>query len=138
MEKISKTPEREVRDWVAAFERDPPLFAQFPVTLRNARTIPGVHLVCSTCNGRISGDRVRGRVVQSLPGVITVTANGMCVGCERLTHIDCRFRSDEQSAVLEWLANGRWQARPMQPESIRMRIVDAFRRLLTRLSSRWS
>lgn len=136
MEKCSKAPEREVRDWVAAFERDEPLYGQFPLTLANGRSIPGLHVVCSECNCRISGDRVRGRVVQSLPSVTTVTANAMCTRCDRITHVDCRFRSVEQTAVLEWLANGHWQARPMQPKSIRVRIFDAFRRLLTRLSSR--
>jgi hypothetical protein len=136
LEKCSKASEREVRDWVAAFERDEPLYGQFPLTLANGRSIPGLHVVCSECNCRISGDRVRGRVVQSLHNVITVTANAMCTRCDRITHVDCRVRSDEQTAVLEWLANGRWQARPMQPGSIRERVTDAVRRLLAWLSSR--
>jgi hypothetical protein len=60
----------------------------------------------------------------------------MCTRCDRITHLDARFRADEQTAVLEWLANGRWQARPMQPVSIRVRVADAFRCLLAWLSSR--
>jgi hypothetical protein len=137
LEKCSKAPEREVRDWIAAFERDPPLFAQFPLTLRNGRSIPGVHVVCSTCRCTISGDRVHGRVTQFLPHVISVSANAMCTRCDRLTHLDFRFRADRELAVVEWLAgNGRWQARPMRPRTLRVRLGDAFRRLLTRLSSR--
>lgn len=136
MDNFSSASERAARDWVAAFERDRPLYEQFPLTLANGRSIPGLHVVCSECACRISGDRVRGRVVQSLPHVITVAANGMCTRCDRITHIDCRFRSDEQTAVLEWLAHGQWQARSMQPGSFRVRIIDVFRRLLDRLSSR--
>jgi len=63
----------------------------------------------------------------------------MCTRCDRITHIDCRFRAAGKIAIVEWLgSNGRWQARLMQPRSIRVRVVDAFRRLLSRLSSRSS
>lgn len=127
---------REVHEWLAAFERDAPLFEQLPLTLRNGRSVPAIHIVCSTCSCRLSGDRVHGRVVQSLAHVITVTANAMCTRCDRITHVDCRFRTDEQDAILEWLSNGRWQARPMRPGSIRGRVVEAFRRVLARLQSR--
>jgi len=130
-------PEREVRNWVNAFERDPPLYTLFPRRLKNGTSIPGVHVACSACNCRISGDRVRGRVTQLLPDVLTVAANAMCTRCDRVTHVDFRFRADKTTTVVEWLAgNGRWQARPMQPLSIRVRVVDALRRLLTWLSSR--
>jgi len=132
-----KASAREVRDWIVAFERDPPLFTQFPVTLKNGRSIPGVHVVCSSCRCTISGDRVHGRAIQSLPHVISVRANSMCTRCDRMTHIDFRFRADREIAVVEWLAsNGRWQARPILPRSLPVRLGDAFRRLLTRLSSR--
>jgi hypothetical protein len=137
IEKDCTTSAREVRDWIAAFERDPPLYSQFPLTLQNERSIPGLHVVCSTCQCTISGDRVRGRAMQSLPHVVTVIANAMCTRCDRITHINVRFRADGEIAVVEWLGrNGRWQARPMQPRSLRVRLGDAFRRLLTRLSSR--
>ncbi len=136
LKKGCNTPEREVRDWIAAFERDPPLFMQFPLSLRNGKSIPGVHVVCSACHCQISGDRVRGRVIQYLPHVATIRANAMCTRCDRITHVDCRFRADGKIAVVEWLGtNGRWQSRLMQPQSIRARIADAFRRLLARLSS---
>lgn len=129
--------EREVRAWLAAFERDPPLYALFPLTLKNGKSIPGVLVVCSACGGRLSGDRVRGRVTQPLPHVSAVTANAMCTLCNRVTHVDFRFRADTTKTVVEWLAsNGLWQARPMQPPSVRARVVDAFRRLMHRLSSR--
>lgn len=138
-EKCCKTSARESRDWVAAFERDPPLYDEFPLTFENGRSIQGLQIVCSACSCRISGDRVHGRVTQMLPHVFTVTANAMCTRCDRITHIDTRFRIDAQAVIVEWLAtDGRWQARPMQPESIRARVFDAFRRLLTRLSSRSS
>lgn len=138
LEKCRPAPEREVRAWLAAFERDPPLYTLFPLTLKNGKSIPGAHVVCSACNCRISGDRVRGRVTQPLPHVNAVTANAMCTRCNRVTHVDFRFRAGEATTVLEWLAHGRWQARPMQPPSIRVRVADAFRRLLTWLSSRSS
>jgi hypothetical protein len=71
--------------------------------------------------------------------VVTVRANAMCTRCDRLTHIDARIRADGEIAVVEWLGtNGRWQARPMRPPSLRVRLGRAFRRLLTRLSSRLS
>lgn len=126
---------REAHEWLAAFERDAPLFEQLPLRLPNGKSVPAIHIVCSTCKCRLSGDRVHGRVVQSLAHVITVTANAMCTRCDRITHIDCRFRTDEQDAILEWLANGRWQARPMRPGSIRGRVVEAVRRLLARRRS---
>ena len=138
-EKCRPAPERAVRAWLAAFERDPPLHTLFPLPLKNGKSIPGVHVVCSACGGRLSGDRVRGRVTQPLPHVRTVTANAMCTLCNRVTHVDFRFRTDTATTVVEWLAsNGHWQARPMQPPSVRARVVDAFRRLLNRLSSRSS
>lgn len=127
-------PAREVRNWVDAFERDPPLFTQFPVALNNGRAIPGLHVACSACRCRISGGRVHGRVSQFLPHVVSVTANAKCDVCDKITHIDCRFRTDHNITVIEWLGcNGRWQARLMQPESLGGRVVDKFRRLLVRV-----
>ena len=61
--------EAKTLGWITAFENEPPLHSLFPMTLSNGKTVPGVHVVCSKCNAQISGDRIHGRVVQSLPHV---------------------------------------------------------------------
>ena len=41
--------------------------------------------------------------------MVMVTANGMCVGCNHLTHVDCRFRATANETVVEWRGtNGNW------------------------------
>ena len=111
-----------------AFETDAPLYTQFPVTLANGRAIPGVQVVCSKCDERLTGDRLRGRVIQSLAHVVTVSANGYCVCCHRLTHVDFRFRATPQATIVEWLANnGRWQAREMPQPTGLARVVSWLR-----------
>ena len=82
--------------------------------------MPGVHVVCMQCGNRISGDRVHGRLIQSLPHVLTVSANGCCEECDRLTHIDCRFRAN---------ANGGWQARELRQPTLGEKIARGARRL---------
>ena len=107
--------EAKTQGWITAFQNEPPLHSQFPVTLKNGKTVPGVHVVCAQCNNQISGDRVHGRLTQSLPHVLTISANGYCEECDRLTHVDCRFRSNSDGTVVEWLANnGYWQARELR------------------------
>lgn len=113
--KSAPVAEAKVRGWVTEFQRDPPLHQSFPVTLKNGKLLPGVHVVCSKCRNRISGDRVHGRTVQSLPHVLTVSVNGFCAECDRLTHIDCRFRADGSQTIVEWLgAHGQWHAKEMR------------------------
>jgi hypothetical protein len=122
-----------IAGWLSTYKRDAPLYSQFPVTLKNGKSVPGVHVVCNTCRGRISGDRVRGRVIQSLPHVVTVSANGYCEQCDRMTHIDCRFRANADETVVEWLAsNGYWQAKEMRQPTLGEKITQRVRRLLFR------
>lgn len=102
-------PEATVRQWVASFQAEPPLHTLFPLVLPNGKSIPGVHIVCSKCQERISGDRVHGRVIQSLAHVVTVDANGHCVRCNRLTNVRCRFRAEGQNVTVEWPDSaGQW------------------------------
>jgi hypothetical protein len=86
-------------------ENEPPLHWLFPLTLSNGKTVPAIHIVCSKCNAQISGDRIQGRVITSLPHVITVSANGHCDVCQRMTHFDCRFWTEGQKNVIEWLGS---------------------------------
>ena len=82
------------------------------------------------CGNRISGDRVHGRLIQSLPHVLTVSANGCCEECDRLTHIGCRFRANANGAVVEWLAsNGCWQARELRQPTLGEKIARGARHL---------
>jgi hypothetical protein len=133
------TSHTDAERWRLDYERDRPLHTQFPLKLLSGKSIPGLHIVCAGCGSRLSGDAIRGRVTEWLPHVVSVAANGMCIGCARITHIDCRFRTDREDTIVEWLGSGgRWQARPMRPRSLRVRLGDAVRRLWTRLWSRSS
>ena len=123
--------EAKTLGWITAFENEPPLHTQFPVTLSNGNQVPGVHIVCRSCGNRISGDRIHGRVVQSLPHVITVSANGLCDPCDRLTHIQCRFRASDRETLVEWLgSNGYWQARELRQPTLAEKIARGGRRLV--------
>ena len=109
-------PEATVQGWLADFENDPPLHVQFPVQLSNGTKVPGIHVVCSRCKACLSGDRVHGRLVWSLSTVVTVTANGKCMQCGRITNVVARFRSEGKQTVIEWLGtDGRWRARDLRP-----------------------
>ncbi len=124
-------PEGKARDWITAFESEPPLHTHFPVRLPNGKSVPGVHVVCSCCNGRISGDRIHGRVIQSLPHVVTVSANGYCEPCDHMTHIDCRFRSVSDETLIEWLSSGgQWQAKAIRKPTLGEKLARATRRLV--------
>ena len=122
--------EAKTQAWMAAFENEPPLHTLFPVTLTNGKTVPGVQIVCRCCGNRISGDRIHGRVTDLLPHVLTVSANGYCKECNRMTHVDCRFRSNAHGTVIEWLAaNGCWQARELRQLTFGEKIARGARRL---------
>ena len=109
-------PEGTVQGWLADFENDPPLYAQFPVQLSNGTKVPGIQVVCPGCKACLSGDRVHGRLVHSLSTVVTVTANGKCVQCGRITNVVARFRSEGKQTLIEWLGtDGRWRARDLRP-----------------------
>jgi len=117
--------------WVAAYKRDLPLHNQFPIVLKNGKSVPGMHVICNNCGNHISGDRLRGRVIPSLPHVVTIDANGVCEPCDRLTHIDCRFRASGDEALIEWLGStGLWQAREYRQPTLTEKITKRVRRLL--------
>jgi hypothetical protein len=127
----------EAEGWQRDFERDGPLYTYFPVTLANGKSIPALHIVCDSCGGLVSGAAVRGRVIKSLPHVVTVTANGICAACARITHVDCRFRAHADNTIIEWLgSNGRWRARAMQETSRIKHVVDLLVRSIKNLVSR--
>lgn len=127
-------PEAQARQWVAAFERDPLLTTQFPLQLVNGSTVPGIHLGCSGCGDRIANDRIHGLVTRPLPHVVTVAANEYCEACDRMTHIDCRFRVQAGKAVVEWLDGNGWQAKVMRLPTLLERIIHAARRLKARIA----
>jgi hypothetical protein len=115
---------------MTAFKNEPPLHTAFPVTLSNGKMVPSIHVVCSKCDAQISGDRIHGRVVQSLPHVLTISANGYCDECDRLTHIQCRFRTNDRETLVEWLgSNGYWQARKLRQPTLVEKIARGARRL---------
>jgi hypothetical protein len=123
--------------WGRDFEHDEPLHVRFPLNLPSGKSIPALQIVCAGCGARLSGDAIRGRVIDSLPNVVTVTANGMCAECARITHIDCRFRTNREDAVVEWLAsNGQWQARPLGRTSHLKQLGALFRKLVKKIVSR--
>ena len=88
--------EANARSWITAFKNEPPLHSRFPLTLSNGKQVPGIHVVCASCDNRLTGDRIHGRVVQSLPYVLTVSANGYCPQCDRMTHVYFRFRLERR------------------------------------------
>ena len=121
----------KIAAWLSAYKREAPLYSQMPITLQNGKSVPGLHVVCSSCGNQISGDRVRGRVVQSLPNVVTIAANGFCEPCDRITHIDCRIRTNGGETLIEWLAsNGAWNAREYRQPTLAEKITRLVRRLL--------
>jgi hypothetical protein len=108
------------------------LHSQLPITLKNGESVPGVYVICNGCGNHISGDRVHGRVIRSLPHVVTIEANGLCEPCDRLTHIHCRFRASGDRTLIEWLgSNGRWHAREHRQPTLVEKITEQMRRLLS-------
>jgi hypothetical protein len=124
-----------VRDWIAAYDRDPLLADQFPVALANGGTLPGVAVTCNRCRQPLPKDRVRGQVLQSLPHVIGVLANGYCERCDCLTHVACRFRSEPGETRMEWIGeDGRWRAEKVRRPGLLSRLARRVRRLLERFA----
>jgi hypothetical protein len=125
-------PERNFVVWLTAYKLDAPLHSQFPITLKNGKSVPGVHVICNSCGNHLSGDRLRGRIIQSLAHVVTIEANGLCEQCERLTHIDFRLRANGEETLIEWLSgNGQWQAREYRQPTLKEKISKRVRRLLS-------
>jgi len=117
--------------WLSAFKRDAPLHSQMPIKLQNGKSVPGLNVICNNCGHSLSGDRVRGRVIRSLPHVVTIEANGLCEPCDRLTHVNCRIRATEDETLIEWLGgNGLWQAREYRQPTLAEKIARLVRRLL--------
>jgi hypothetical protein len=126
-------PERNFVAWFAAYKLDAPLHSQFPITLKNGKSVPGVHVICNSCCNHLSGDRLRGRIIQSLAHVVTIEANGLCEPCKRLTHVDFRLRANGDETLIEWLSsNGLWQAREYRQPTLKEKIANRVRHLLSR------
>jgi hypothetical protein len=121
----------KIAAWLSAFGQDAPLHSQMPIKLKNGKSVPGFNVICNNCGHSLSGDRVHGRVIRSLPHVVTIEANGLCEPCDRITHIDCRIRANGGETLIEWLANnGTWNAREYRQFTLAEKIARLVRRLL--------
>jgi len=125
--------EEIAREWMAAFERDPPMSANFPLLMPNGAKIDSFVGICSSCKNPIAAEMVRGQVVWSLRNVATVAANGYCQGCQRITHHACRFRMVQATYQAEWIgSDGRWYRKTPGPSSKWAHLVNWLYRLLAR------
>lgn len=100
----------EVAAQVVAFKRDPPLHTLFPVTLGNGAVVTGFNADCGNCRQTVDPEWVHGRLFDSLPTVKTIDANAYCVACERLIHVDARFRAVDDTYQFEYPnEHGQWR-----------------------------
>lgn len=119
-----------VHEWVRAFERDRPMYQSFPIVLPNGATIATFTGVCSGCKQPVDPERVRGRVMWSLPTVATVDGNSYCERCQRITHHDCRFRAEGKTYRAEWPGlDGRWYCKVPPGPSVGQRLIEMGKRL---------
>lgn len=128
-------PDSRVLGLIAAYERDATLASQFPLRLGNGKEVPAMRISCSCCGASLPDETVHGRVFRSLPHVVTVDANGWCEPCNRLTHLDCRFRVSTELTTVEWLgSNGRWVAREYRQPNWIEGLLARVHRMLARLA----
>ena len=126
-------PPHLLKVWAEDYQRDPPLYTHFPLTLSNGAQPPSVACVCGGCGNIIDRELVRGRVYASLPTVVTVEATGHCKPCSRITRIHCRFRVVGDSYIVEWLDKGeQWRRGIVQPPTIWTRVARWVRMHLSR------
>lgn len=121
---------------IASFRRDPTLRGQFPLTLINGAVVKGLEAKCAQCHQPIDPEFVHGRVLDSLPTVKTLDVNAYCVPCERLIHIDVRFRAVDDTYQLEYPSgHGPWRTLRMVPDTAMRRLQRAGMALLAKARS---
>ncbi len=126
-------PPHQLKAWADAYQRDPPLYTHFPLTLPNGAHPPSIVCVCEGCGNPVDRELVRGRLFWSLPTVVTVEATGHCKPCSRITRIHCRFRAVGDSYLIEWLdANERWRRGIKQAPSIWDGVARWLKRIVRR------
>jgi len=117
--------------WAMAFEEDPPLHTQFPITLPNASVVFGVTCICAKCGNTVDKEMVHGRVFWSLPTVATTEATGYCKPCQVITRINCRFRPHENDFQIEWFGkDNRWRTQVMLSPSRWQKLVKRFKAVI--------
>jgi hypothetical protein len=126
-------PPHLLKAWAEDYQRDPPLYTHFPLTLSNGARPPSVACVCGGCGNIVDRELVRGRVYWSLPTVVTVEATGHCRPCSRITRIHCRFRVVGDSYIVEWLDKGeQWRRGVVRAPSVWDRFARWVRMKLAR------
>ena len=105
----------QAAEQIASFRRDPPLHTSFPVTLPNGAVVTGFNAQCGTCGETVDPAMVHGRLFLSLPTVQTIDANAYCVACQRLIHVDARFRAVDDTYQFEYPnEHGQWRLQGRQ------------------------
>jgi len=114
--------------WAKAYEEDPALHTQFPITLPNAAVVPGIACICARCGKPVDREMVHGRVFWSLPTVATTEATGYCKPCQVITRINCRFRPRGDDFQVEWFSKDNlWRTQVMVPPSPWQKFVKRFK-----------
>ena len=109
---------------IRAFESEEPLHLSFPLTLSNNAQVRAVTAICSCCKNPIDRDMVHGRLMHSLPTVITMEGNAYCARCQQMTHLYCRFRTIDQTYQVEWPdRDGDWYSQVAANPSIYARVL---------------
>ena len=117
--------------WAKAYEEDPVLQTQFPITLPNAAVVPGVACICAKCGKPVDIEMVHGRVFWSLPTVATTEATGYCKPCQVITRINCRFRPHGNEFQIEWFGkDNRWRTQVMLSPSRWQKFVRRFKAVI--------
>jgi len=117
--------------WAKAYEEDPVLQTQFPITLPNAAVVPGVACICAKCGNPVDIEMVHGRVFWSLPTVATTEATGYCMPCQVITRINCRFRPHGNEFQIEWFGkDNRWRTQVMLSPSRWQKLVKRFKAVI--------
>lgn len=119
-----------MREWVAAFERDPPLHHSFPIKLPNGSVLHKVVGICSACGKPVDPDHVHGRVIASMANVTTVDAHAYCIPCQQITNLHFRLRPVRSHYEIEWCGtDGIWRRRDGRPPTRFVRLCQLVLRL---------
>lgn len=127
--KLVDVPPPRIAALIAGYHRDPPLHENFPLRLQNGAEVPAVTVRCRDCGQPIDHNCVHGRVIDSLPMVMTLVATAFCKRCERLIVLDGRFRVFGDSFQFEHPdTHGHWRV-TRKPDTPAARV----RRLITKI-----